>query len=116
MVGRRGWPEKREYAKNVEVQNIEHTTYAILDNAALHRSSECNKMVALGYVNTREDKLRTRSNAVLIGLAPVPRYSPFTSLCKSSYGLRSIGVPRRALGARKNLVGITRRRIIIRII
>ena len=42
-------------------------------------------MVALGYVNTKGDKLRTHSNAVLIGLPPAPRYSPFASICKSSY-------------------------------
>ena len=44
-----------------------------------------NKMAALGYVNTRGDKLRPRSNAVCIGLPPAPRYSPFTSVCKSSH-------------------------------
>ena len=42
-------------------------------------------MATLGYVNTKEDKLRTCSNAVLIGLTPAPRYSPFMSICKSSY-------------------------------
>ena len=42
-------------------------------------------MAALGYVNTRGDKLRPRSNAVCIGLPPAPRYSPFTSVCKSSH-------------------------------
>ena len=42
-------------------------------------------MAALGYVNTRGDKLRSRSNAVCIGLPPAPRYSPFTSVCKSSH-------------------------------
>ena len=66
------------------VQNIEHTVLChTRQTAALHRSCERNKMVALGYVNTREDKLRTRSNAVLIGLALAPRYSPFTFVCKS---------------------------------
>ena len=42
-------------------------------------------MAALGYVNTQGDKLRPRSNAVCIGLPPAPRYSPFTSVCKSSH-------------------------------
>ena len=42
-------------------------------------------MAALGYVNTRGDKLRPRLNAVCIGLPPAPRYSPFTSVCKSSH-------------------------------
>ena len=42
-------------------------------------------MAALGYVNTRGDKLRPRSNAVFIGLPPAPRYSTFTSVCKSSH-------------------------------
>ena len=32
----------------------------------VHRSGERNKMAAMGYVNTQGDKLRTRSNAVLI--------------------------------------------------
>ena len=34
--------------------------------------------MALGYANTRGDKLHTRSNAVVIGLPPPLRYSPFT--------------------------------------
>ena len=42
-------------------------------------------MAALGYVNTRADKLHPRSNAVCIGLPPAPRYSPFTSVGKSSH-------------------------------
>ena len=42
-------------------------------------------MAALGYVNTRGDKLRPGSNVVCIGLPPALRYSPFTSVCKSSH-------------------------------
>ena len=42
-------------------------------------------MAALGYVNTRGDKLRPRLNVVCIELPPAPRYSPFTSVCKSSH-------------------------------
>ena len=46
---------------------------------------ERNKMAALGYVNTRGDKLPPRSNAVCVGLPPAPRYLPFTSVRKSSH-------------------------------
>ena len=51
----------------------------------LHRSSEHNKMAALEYVNTQEDKLCTHSNAVLVGLPLAVRYLSFTSVCESSY-------------------------------
>ena len=66
------------------VQNIEHSVPHWI-NESFKRSGERNKMAALGYVNTRGDKLRPRSNAVCIGLPPAPRYSPFTSVCKSSH-------------------------------
>ena len=70
------------------VQNIEHSVPHWINchvTYSCERSGERNKMAALGYVNTRGDKLRPRLNAVCIGLPPAPRYSPFTSVCKSSH-------------------------------
>ena len=41
---------------------------------------ERNKMAALYYANTQEHKLHASSNAVLIGLPPALRFSPFMSV------------------------------------
>ena len=101
------------------VQNIEHDTLCHTgQTATLHQSGEHSKMAALGYVNTRGDKLCTHPNAVLIGLPLAVRYLPFTSICESSYVHDLgpyVGVPRISLGACKNSVGRRARKIMLRI-
>ena len=52
--------------------------------AQLHMH-KCNKMAALGYVNTWEHKLRTRYSVVPIGFSPALRSWSLVSVCESSY-------------------------------
>ena len=110
------------------VQNIEHSTLCRTRSDKLPRRytidppygytvveymyMQMQKMAALGYGNTWEDKLCTRSNTVLIGLPLAPKYLPFTSVRKSSYTTTPTDAPHCALGAHENSVG--RRRIIER--
>ena len=93
------------------VQNIKRSTLCHTEQTAvLHRSGECNKMAALGYVITRENKLCTPPTLYLMD-CHWRRDIRLSHLYVSPHTqLRSIGDPRHALEVHKNSVGRRTRR------